>query len=208
MATRSPTEKSSSVRLDHETRKHQIAAACARLIARSGYNATSIRDVAAEVGISTGTLLHHFESKDELLTATLLGVSGSIKEQMEAELAKAREPADQLRRVVRALFSETEAMDIGWRVWIAFWHESTTRPELGDVASDLTLGSEALLAGLIARGIADGSFSCEDPDERAAELAALIDGLAIRVYGESGRWSNERAAAIVDRMIDSWLTPR
>ncbi len=71
----------------------------------------------------------------------------------------------------------------------------------------MTVSSESLLAGLIARGIADGSLACEDPEERAAELAALIDGLAIRVYGESGRWSNKRAIAVVDRVIDDWSTP-
>jgi len=128
-------------------------------------------------------------------------------DEMETQLSKARKPVDQLRRVVRALFSDSETIDIGWRVWIAFWHEAAIRPELGGVASEVTVSSESLLAGLIARGIADGSLACEDPEERAAELAALIDGLAIRVYGESGRWSNKRAIAVVDRVIDDWSTP-
>src|SRR5215471_4596537 len=116
-SNRNPIPRGPSPRFDHETRTQQIASACARLIARNGYNATSIRDVAAEVKISTGTLLHHFQSKDELLTATLLAASADLMRVMESEIAKAREPTDQLRLVVRALFNRSETVDVGWRVW-------------------------------------------------------------------------------------------
>lgn len=191
-------------RLDHETRQLQISRACARLIARRGYAATSMRDVAAEVGISTGTLMHHIQSKADLLTATLLGVADEVIERMDAAMAQSQDPIEQLRMVVRALLGESESVDICWRVWLAFWHEAAIDPELASVAGDMTMRSEQMMAGLIRSGIDSGRLHCEGPEERAAELAALIDGVAIRVYGETGRWSHERAIALVEEVIDSW----
>jgi AcrR family transcriptional regulator len=41
------------------------------LFVRDGYEATSMRDIAAAVGIKAGSLYHHFASKDELLVAIL-----------------------------------------------------------------------------------------------------------------------------------------
>src|SRR5579871_6195269 len=191
-------------RLDHETRQQQISSACARLIARRGYAATSMRDVAAEVGISTGTLMHHIQSKADLLTATLLSVAEEVTERMDAALAQSDDPIEQLRLVVRALLGESESVDVCWRVWLAFWHEAAIHPELATVAGDMTMRSEQMMTAMIRRGIESGRLRCEGPDERAAELAALIDGVAIRVYGETGRWSHERAIGLVEQVIDSW----
>jgi AcrR family transcriptional regulator len=191
-------------RLDHETRHLQISRACARLIARRGYAATSMRDVAAEVGISTGTLMHHIQSKAELLTATLLGVADEVFERMQAAVAESEDPVEQLRLVVRALLGESESVDVCWRVWLAFWHEAAIDRELASVASELTAQSEQLLAELVRAGIDQGRLRCAHPEERAAELAALIDGVAIRVYGETGRWSHARAIGLVEQVIDNW----
>lgn len=191
-------------RLDHATRQRQISQACARLIARRGYGATSMRDVAAEVGISTGTLMHHVRSKADLLTATLLSVAEEVTERMQAAMSQSPDPVEQLRLVVRALLGESESVDICWRVWLAFWHEAAIHPELASVASEMTLRSEQMMAQSIRSGIESGRLRCEGADERAAELAALIDGVAIRVYGETGRWSHDRAIAVVEQVIDSW----
>ena len=50
-----------------------------------------------------------------------------------------------------------------------------------------------------------GDLHSDDPAASASELAALIDGVAIRLYGESGNWTQERAVAVVDQLIDDWL---
>ena len=191
-------------RLDHDIRKRQAAEACARLIATRGYAETSIRDVAGEVGISTGTLLHHFGSKDQLLTATLILVSEAFMDRMRAATARTEGPVQRLRAVVRSLLARSPEADLGWRVWIAFWHEAAIKPDLASVASAMTDESENFIAAIIAEGVEKGLFNCARPQESAAELAALIDGVAIRLYGETGRWSHERARKLVDNLIDDW----
>jgi AcrR family transcriptional regulator len=196
-------ERAEPARLNRDSRQQQIVSATARLIGTRGYADTSIRDVAGEVGISTGTLLHHFESKEQLLTATLLDTAQNFLDRMKAS-ARGRDPRAQLKGIVTALLGEGDAVDIGWKVWIAFWHEAAIHPELGRMANQLTAQSEGILAGIIRQGAEQGTFDCPDPQESAEELAALIDGVAIRVYGEQGGWSHARAIATVLKRVDSW----
>lgn len=52
-------------------RRAQILADAMRLFARDGYGDTSLQDIAAAVGVSKSTLLHHYPSKEVLLSAVL-----------------------------------------------------------------------------------------------------------------------------------------
>lgn len=188
-------------RLERETRQGQIVAAYIGLIATRGYSATSIRDIASATGISTGTLLHHFRSKDELLTATLAQVSRTFMEAME-RLADIEDPVARLRGLADELLG-SERHDVGWAVWIAFWHEAAIKPELAPAASAATERSEELISGFLREAMSlDGGAAEEDVERTAAELGALIDGLAIRLHGERGRWTREQAVAIVYHRID------
>ena len=191
------------VRLAREQRQGQLAEACAYLIATKGYSKTSVRDIAARVGISTGTLLHHYASKEDLLIATLMSVSNDFLEHVREAATGCGDAVARLRTVVAALL-ESPRHEVGWRVWIAFWHEAATNPELAAVAGERTELAESIFASLLAEGRGAGLLRLSDPVVSAAELAALIDGVALRMYGES-RWPQERATNLVDRMIDDWL---
>lgn len=196
--------KKRAPRVDHEERRRRLAEACAYLIATDGYSNTSVRDVAAREGISTGTLLHHFSTKEELLVATLLHVSEDFLDHMKEAVASSEDPVEQLRALVRALL-DPERHSLGWLVWIAFWHEAAADPALAKVANGQTDQADSLISATVQRGIDAGRLNCEDAETSAAELAALVDGIAIRVYGEAGRWEYDRAVAVLDRLIDDWL---
>ncbi len=54
-----------------EDRKQRILAVAQRLLARNGWRNTSLAQIAGEAGVSPAGLLHHFESKEQLLNAVL-----------------------------------------------------------------------------------------------------------------------------------------
>lgn len=191
------------VRLDREERRRQLVDSCAHLIATRGYSNTSLRDVAAHVGISTGTLLHHFRSKEELLVETLLAVSDDFLDHIQEAIGRSGDPVRRLQLLVRAVL-ESPRHDVGWRVWIAFWHEAALNPGLASLASGRTDLAESIIASVIKEGRDVGRLRSEDPALSAAELGALIDGVALRLYGESGRWSRKQAIGVIDRLIGDW----
>ena len=57
--------------IDHDERKKVISQAVWKLLNERGVSAITIRNVAAEAGISTGSLRHFFDSRVELVTYAL-----------------------------------------------------------------------------------------------------------------------------------------
>lgn len=54
-----------------EDRRQLILSVAERLLARNGWRNTSLAQIAKEAGVTPAGLLHHFESKDQLLNAVL-----------------------------------------------------------------------------------------------------------------------------------------
>ena len=80
----------------------------ARLFRAKGFEGTSTRDIAAAVGMRSGSPFYHFKSKDALLFAVMeAGMHSALANQQrvlgDAAYA-ALNPADKLRRLVHAHF--------------------------------------------------------------------------------------------------------
>lgn len=75
--------------------------AAAAVLRRNGYDATTMKDIAAQVNLTAASLYHHFENKDVLLLAVLeLGLQYVARE-IEAVIALDISNAEKLRRMVR-----------------------------------------------------------------------------------------------------------
>ena len=76
-----------------EDRRQRILTVAQRLVTRNGGRGTTLGQIAQEAGVTTAGLLHHFESKEQLLHAVLdardaddmahVDMSGDVVEQLE-----------------------------------------------------------------------------------------------------------------------------
>ena len=81
---------------------------------RSGYEATTMKDIAAEVNLTAASLYHHFNSKDALLLAVLEAGIEQILAEIEPIARSERTCADKLRRMIAAhIIGLTENTAIG-----------------------------------------------------------------------------------------------
>jgi AcrR family transcriptional regulator len=79
-----------------EERREQLIAAAARVIARSGYDAATVRDVAREAGVSTGVIAYYFDGKDDLFAHVLRTASRAFRARLERARAGAETPRERL----------------------------------------------------------------------------------------------------------------
>ncbi|MGF7120516.1 TetR/AcrR family transcriptional regulator [Rhodococcus sp. BE178] len=80
----------------------QIMAASAKLFYERGYAATSIRDIAEAVDISSSTLYHHFKNKQEVLHAIVTQfMTDFVAATDEILRDKKLAPTERIRRTVR-----------------------------------------------------------------------------------------------------------
>ena len=75
-----------------DNRRGRILDAAAVEFARSGYSATSVRDIAAAAGILPGSMYYHFASKEDLLAAVHAAGIQRIKERVRAAIETADDP--------------------------------------------------------------------------------------------------------------------
>ena len=90
---------------DDGNRRHALLTAAAKLFRRQGFDATSTRDIAAAVGMHSGSPFYHFKSKDALLYAVMEeGMHSALARQGAALASLDREPLAKMRRLIRAHF--------------------------------------------------------------------------------------------------------
>src|SRR6202171_2497911 len=84
-------------------REDQVRAVALRLFKEKGYHATSMRDIASEVGINKGSLYSYIRSKEDLLVPVFEQAMGVLLAQIEQITADAGlGPTDRLKRAVQA----------------------------------------------------------------------------------------------------------
>ncbi|HEX9065978.1 MAG TPA: TetR/AcrR family transcriptional regulator [Streptosporangiaceae bacterium] len=83
-------------------RHDQILAVAAGLFARKGVAATTVREIADEVGILSGSLYHHFESKEAMVDEILAPYLRDLRAACGQAIAAKDDPAARLRRLIAA----------------------------------------------------------------------------------------------------------
>ena len=86
------------------TRRDELLAIAARLFAERGFKNTTVRDIADAAGILSGSLYHHFDSKEAMVDELLDSFQTGLWEQYDAIEASDRTPREKLEAVVRVSF--------------------------------------------------------------------------------------------------------
>ncbi|WP_030607623.1 TetR/AcrR family transcriptional regulator [Streptomyces sclerotialus] len=171
--------------VDYEDRRRQIAEAVCTLIARSGLEAVSLRDVATEANVSMGAVQRCFRTKEDMLLSALEHISQHVSGRAEQRIAAAASPeaaATLLAHTLTELALLDEESKTLAHVWLAF----ATRASAGDKVAAVLHDTYAKLHDLITWLIRYGQDTGEvprsfDPDGEADTLLALADGLTVHV---------------------------
>ena len=83
-------------------RRDVILERAADLFAKQGVAATTVREIAEAVGILSGSLYHHFASKDEIVDAIVSSFMDDLVSRYDAVLAADTDPASRLIGLVKA----------------------------------------------------------------------------------------------------------
>lgn len=89
------------------SKRESVMAKAAELIARQGFDGTSMRDIAAAVGMLPGSLYYHFASKEDLLLDIHERVVAGMTERVQAALDGVTDPWE---RVERAAIAHLEGL--------------------------------------------------------------------------------------------------
>src|ERR1051325_2352864 len=83
------------------TRRSELTREAAQLFAQKGYHGTSIGDIAAALGVRTGSLYSHIASKEDLLYETMRDGAAAFHGALDA-IPEDAPPAEKVRLALRA----------------------------------------------------------------------------------------------------------
>lgn len=91
------------------TRRAELLAIAARLFAERGFKNTTVRDIADAAGILSGSLYHHFDSKESMVDELLDSFQTELWKKYDAIEASDASPRAKLEAVVRSSFDAIDA---------------------------------------------------------------------------------------------------
>jgi TetR/AcrR family transcriptional regulator, cholesterol catabolism regulator len=90
-----------TVALKSTSRKEQILEIATRLFHEKGYNATSMRHLAENMGMEAASLYNHISGKDELLQQICFGMATHYNGHMETVENESIRPIERVEKLVR-----------------------------------------------------------------------------------------------------------
>ncbi len=154
-----------------DDRKQRILAVAERLLARHGWRNTSLAQIAKEAGVSSAGLLHHFESKEQLLNAVL-------DARDDDDNLHADRSGDLVTEVCRAAERFRRAPELVGTFTVLLIENIAPDAPLHDRLLRRQRAAVDILAGLIADGQRDGRYRQDfDPAIKAVEILAFANGM-------------------------------
>ena len=188
--------------IDHDMRREEIAEATWRVIHAEGISGVSIRTVAAEAGISTGSIRHVFPSKTELLVHATELVGRRARVRIQRHLAEP-EPRALVLSVVEELLPLDAERRLEMEVTVALIAEAPGNARVREVLDESyevvrevcrRLVTRLRRAGLTAPGV--------DVESATTVLHGLVDGLAIHLLINPDPDFRRQALRMIEASID------
>ncbi len=170
-------------RLSPDERRQAIIGATLTVAQRQGLGATTVRDVAAEMGTSSGLIHHYFASMDEVLAAAFEHAAGGDLAKARAAIDARSDPEGQLDAFIES-YAPAQS-DWTMQLWLDAWAEAARRPALQAVSRRLNREWQALVRGIVERGVATGAFTADDAEATAWRLLSVLDGLTLQVVAHA-----------------------
>ncbi|BAX94400.1 TetR/AcrR family transcriptional regulator [Mycobacterium shigaense] len=154
-----------------EDRKQRILEVAQRLLARNGWRATTLAQIAGEAGVTPAGLLHHFESKEQLLHAVL--DARDLDDEAHADrggdlLSQISQVAERFNRAPELLSTFT----------VLLVESILPDAPLHDRMLARQQAATEIVAAAIRRGQTDGAYRADiDPAVKAVEILAFIHGM-------------------------------
>lgn len=181
------------------SRKGDILAVFAQMVAARGYDGVSIRDIAETLGMSKGTIIHHYGSKDRILEQVHNDYMQRRLHEARAILEELSDPHDQLAgMVLQNLFAMHHDRD----ATVAFARE-IVRFASDEIMADVRAMRAdyfGLLRDVLERGMETGAFRREDATMIALQLFGMMNW-SWTWLRPAGPWTLEELGASYVRTI-------
>ena len=111
-----------------DTPRGRILAAAAHLFQKKGFERATVRDLAQAVGIQSGSIFHHFKTKEEILRNVMIEAIRFNTERMHHELSLAKDTREKVLALMRSELQSING-DTGEAMAVLIYEWRSLKPE-------------------------------------------------------------------------------
>lgn len=187
-------------------REAALTEALLRIVADRGLDQASVREVAAEAGVSIGTVQHYFPTKDAMLAGAFTEVVARIRGRLVST-----DLGPDVRRNLSVVLAQLLPLDAKRaaeaRIQVAFAARAAHAPELAAIQRDVLRDvHQALADAFVVAG--NQRLSAAEATLSAQIALAAVDGLALHAVSAAGALPPRRLKAALERLLDALVLSR
>jgi AcrR family transcriptional regulator len=189
--------------VSHAKRRSLIATVVKRIVAVSGMESVTVRNVAREAGFSSTIVSHYFRNKHDLLNFTY----GSIRTRAIEMIEDAFNRDADVLVCFETLLPINEENLADWQAWFGFWGKTTSDPALAAERVANVEATNQLFQRILRHAKKRGELP-EDLDTvvHAKRIQMFINGLASFVVMDPAAWPPSAQRAVLAAEIGTMKT--
>ena len=190
------------------SRRDELLDLAARLFAERGFRATTVRDIADAAGILSGSLYHHFDSKESMVDEILTRFQEELFGRYEEIVALGKGPRETLEDVVVASFESIDRHHAEVAIY-----QNDAKYLIGfdrfSYLEDRNKQFRKLWVGILADGVSAGVFRKDLDVELVYRFIRDTVWVAVHWYRPGGsRSAREIAGQYLSILLDGISTGR
>jgi AcrR family transcriptional regulator len=157
-----------------ENQRERIMHEAAILFGRSGFDASSLHDLAAEAGISKAGIYHYFKTKQDVYDAIIIKTLRGLFDHVSAAVESVAGPQEKLLVFMTAHADFFERNYWAFRCMLISYSGMAAPVSRHDAVA-LRERYESLLRAIIAEGVRQGDFRDVDPAATGRAVLSMLN---------------------------------
>ena len=187
-------------------RRDAVLTLAAELFAEKGFRATTVRDIADAAGVLSGSLYHHFDSKESIVDELLSDFLDHLMARYQQVADAGDSPRATLERFIEVAF---EAFTQHRAAIVVFQQDGGYLSEFERFGYINTTAAEIerMWVSVIEGGVADGELVTENP-KLAYHFIRDAVWVSVRWYRSDGEWTPADLSRQFISVVIQGLAPR
>jgi AcrR family transcriptional regulator len=168
-----------------DQRREELIKATYLEVAEKGYSAVTLQDIATRAGVSKGSTLYYFATKEDLFLGALEWLVERMHGRIQAAVEAAADPESKIRAVLDTVFASAQESRTFFLAYTDFISIGTRHRRFHDLNARFYHGCCSHDREIIASGIAAGAFRPVNLDDASSMIRALVDGFMLQWFFSS-----------------------
>ncbi len=168
-----------------DNRREELIKATYVEVAEKGYSVVTLQDIARRAGVSKGSTLYYFATKEDLFLGALEWMVEKMHGRMAEAVAAVEDPVEKVKAIIRVIFANAQESRQFFLAYSDFISIGTRNTRFHELNTKFYHGCCGHNREVLEAGIKAGAFRPLDIEETSSMMRALVDGMMLQWFFSS-----------------------